>query len=129
MRLILVGWYLIKNLILGIDGGCFEGIESLLQKNSLPNFKKLIKDGVSAKLKVTIPPVTIPSWPCLFSGLTPEQLGYYFFDHPKKGLFSSKQWQDQSIFSIPKIRQFVLNVPGTYPAWKINGEMITGMMS
>ncbi|MFX0017185.1 MAG: alkaline phosphatase family protein [Candidatus Hermodarchaeota archaeon] len=112
-----------------MDGGCFEGIESLLQKNSLPNFKKLIKDGVSAKLKVTIPPVTIPSWPCLFSGLTPEQLGYYFFDHPKKGLFSSKQWQDQSIFSIPKIRQFVLNVPGTYPAWKINGEMITGMMS
>jgi predicted AlkP superfamily phosphohydrolase/phosphomutase len=84
---------------------------------------------VSARLKVTIPPVTIPSWPCLFSGLSPEQLGYYFFDHPERGLFSSKEWQDQSIFSIKKLKHFVLNVPGTYPAWKINGEMITGMMS
>ncbi|MFX0178498.1 MAG: alkaline phosphatase family protein, partial [Candidatus Hodarchaeota archaeon] len=89
----------------------------------------LIENGVSAKLKVTIPPVTIPSWPCLFSGLNPEQLGYYFFDHPRKGLFSSKEWQKESLFSIPKLKHFVLNVPGTYPAWKINGEMITGMMS
>jgi predicted AlkP superfamily phosphohydrolase/phosphomutase len=24
---------------------------------------------------------------------------------------------------------FILNVPGTYPAWKVNGEMITGMLS
>ncbi|MFX0180335.1 MAG: alkaline phosphatase family protein, partial [Candidatus Hodarchaeota archaeon] len=56
---------IIKNIVLGIDGGCFESIESLLHKNLLPNFKKLIENGVSAKLKVTIPPVTIPSWPCL----------------------------------------------------------------
>lgn len=28
-----------------------------------------------------------------------------------------------------ELKSFVLNVPGTYPAWKINGEMITGMMS
>jgi len=27
------------------------------------------------------------------------------------------------------LKSFVLNVPGTFPAWKINGEMITGMMS
>jgi len=100
-----------------------------LQKNLLPNFKKLIEDGVAANLKVTIPPVTIPSWPCLFSGITPQQLGYYWFDHPKKGLFNSEYWKEKSIFSINNLKQFVLNVPGTYPAWKINGEMITGMMS
>jgi len=116
-------------LIIGIDGGCFESIESLLQRNLLPNFKKIIENGVAAKLKVTIPPVTIPSWPCLFSGMTPEQMGYYWFDHPTKGLFNSGIWKEKSIFSINKVKQFVLNVPGTYPAWKINGEMITGMMS
>ncbi|MFX1315209.1 MAG: alkaline phosphatase family protein [Promethearchaeota archaeon] len=120
---------LITNIILGIDGGCFESIQSLLEKNLLPNFKKLLDEGFSSKLKVTLPPVTIPSWPCLFSGLTPEELGYYFFDHPKKGLFNSYEWQNKSIFSLIKLRNFVLNVPGTYPAWKINGEMIAGMMS
>lgn len=100
-----------------------------MQRNLLPNFKKLIENGVAAKLKVTIPPVTIPSWPCLFSGMTPKQLGYYWFDHPTKGLFNSGFWKDKSIFSINNLKHLVLNVPGTYPAWKINGEMITGMMS
>ena len=42
---------------------------------------------------------------------------------------NSGYWKEKSIFSITDLRQFVLNVPGTYPAWKINGEMITGMMS
>lgn len=27
------------------------------------------------------------------------------------------------------MKTFVLNVPGTFPAWKINGEMVAGMMS
>ena len=48
----------------------------------MPNFKKIIKNGFSSELTVTIPPITIPSWPSLFSGLTPEQLGYYWFNHP-----------------------------------------------
>ncbi len=119
----------IKNIILGIDGGCFEGIKHLLRKNALPNLKMLIEEGFSSTLIETIPPVTIPSWPCLFSGLTPEQLGYCWFDHPEKGLFNSYIWRDKSIFSIRKLKVFVLNVPGTFPAWEINGEMITGMMS
>lgn len=119
----------IKNVIIGIDGGCFEQIFPLIKKNLLPNFKKMINDGFYAKLNVTIPPITVPSWPCLFSGITPDQLGFSYFSHPKKGLFNSSFWRDYSIFSIPLIRSFVLNIPGTYPAWRINGEMFSGLMS
>ena len=86
----------------------------------LPNFQHLIEEGFSANLKVTIPPITIPSWPCIFSGLTPKQLGFYYFTHPEKGLFNSSFWRDMSIFSQIRDRSFILNVPGTYPAWKIN---------
>lgn len=119
----------IKNIILGIDGGCFESIEHLLKANLLPNLKKIIDEGFSSPLIETIPPVTIPSWPCLFSGMTPEQLGYCWFNNPLKGLFSSFKWQQRSLFSRESMKSFILNVPGTYPAWQINGEMITGMMS
>ncbi len=76
-----------------------------------------------------MPPITIPSWPCMFSGQNPQQLGYYWFTHPEKGLFNSFIWRERSIFSHKDLRQLVLNVPGTYPAWNINGEMITGLLS
>lgn len=101
----------------------------MLKRRLLPTFHKIIQNGFSSILKVSIPPVTIPSWPCLFSGMTPEQLGYYWFDHPQKGLFNSIKWRDFSIFSNLDLKIFALNVPGTYPAWKINGEMISGMLS
>ncbi len=44
-------------------------------------------------------------------------------------MFSSKLWKDKSIFSIPAIKSFCLNIPSTYPAWEINGEMITGLLT
>lgn len=116
-------------MILGIDGGSFTQINTLLKKNALPNFKKIIEKGYSATLKVTIPPITVPSWPCLFSGITPSQLGFNYFSVRGKGLFNSSHWRDRAIFSNPSLKSFVLNVPGTYPAWKIKGEMITGLMS
>ncbi|MFX1409539.1 MAG: alkaline phosphatase family protein [Promethearchaeota archaeon] len=118
-----------KNIIIGIDGGCFESIIPLLKNKRLPNFNRIIKNGFSAPLQVTVPHATIPSWPCLFSGLDVEGLGYYTFIHPLKGIFNSSVWRDKSIFSINEMKIFTLNVPGTYPAWKINGEMISGILS
>lgn len=38
-------------------------------------------------------------------------------------------WREKSILSIKDLRIFSLNIPGTYPAWKINGEMISGILS
>lgn len=120
----------IKNIIIGIDGGCFDHINPLLEKGLLPNFEKMIKNGFKSTLDVPIPPITIPSWPCLFSGASPNQLEYNYFIHPKKGIFNSYRWRDKSLFSLTSLpKTFVLNIPGSYPAWEINGEMITGMLS
>ncbi|MFW9773021.1 MAG: alkaline phosphatase family protein [Promethearchaeota archaeon] len=112
-----------------MDGGCFESILPLVKQNKLPNFKKIIDNGFSAPLQVTVPHATIPSWPCLFSGLDVVDLGYYTFIHPIKGMFSSLVWKEKSIFSLKDLKILALNVPGTYPAWPINGEMITGILS
>lgn len=61
--------------------------------------------------------------------MNPQKLGYLTFIHPINGVFNSNVWREKSIFSIKNIRIFTLNVPGTYPAWEINGQMITGILS
>jgi len=88
-----------------------------------------MENGFSSDLEVTLPHTTIPSWPCLFSGLDIEELGFFSFIHPFKGMFNSNVWKERSIFSREDLRVFILNVPGTYPAWRVNGEMITGILS
>jgi predicted AlkP superfamily phosphohydrolase/phosphomutase len=88
-----------------------------------------MKEGFYSVLKVTNPPVTIPSFPCIFSGLSVKDLGYFTFVNPVSGVFSSDLWRDKSIFSIKDLKIFSLNLPSTYPAWKINGEIITGLLT
>lgn len=80
-------------------------------------------------MNVTIPPVTIPSFPCLFTGLSVKDLGYCTFYDPSFGIFSSKLWREWSIMSNTNLRIFCLNLPSSYPAWNFNGEMITGMIT
>ncbi|MBA7519084.1 hypothetical protein ES705_11158 [subsurface metagenome] len=77
----------------------------------MSNFKKIFDNGYASKLKVTTPHQTIPSWPCLFSGLSVEQLGYYIFIHPIKGIFNSFEWRDKSFFFTEKLKNFYIKRP------------------
>ncbi|MBD3195356.1 MAG: hypothetical protein GF317_09890, partial [Candidatus Lokiarchaeota archaeon] len=122
-------YFLIKNIIIGIDGGSFNFILPLIRTNTLPNFQKILQNGFKGNLNVTTPPVTVPSWPCLFSGLSVEELGIDRFYRSSFGIFSSSYWASKSIFSVKGLRSFCLNIPSSYPAWNIEGEMITGMIS
>ncbi|MFX1480450.1 MAG: alkaline phosphatase family protein [Promethearchaeota archaeon] len=112
-----------------MDGGDFNHIIPSIKKGLLPNFKRILKDGFYSKFRVSIPPVTIPSFPCLFSGVSPTDLGYCTFYDPSFGIFTSNLWKAKSIFNYENLRVFCLNLPSTYPAWPINGEMITGLLT
>ncbi len=118
-----------RTVLLGIDGASFNIIRPLLKRHQLPNFEKIINNGYTANLLAPIPPSTIPSWPCLLSGMTPQQLGFPYFYSKNKGLFNSKVWKEKAIFSNKNFKSLVLKIPGTYPAWPINGMMISGILA
>lgn len=64
-----------KLILFGLDGGTLPIIERMVEEKRLPTFDKLMKEGVHGKLKSTIPPITIPAWISMFTGMTPENLG------------------------------------------------------
>lgn len=114
-----------KLFVFGIDGASFEIIQGLINQGHLKNFKHVLEKGSYANL-ITLPPKTIPMWPCIFMGVSATDLGY--FDFYRNGtLFLSDQMKGKTIFDVlSQEKHLVLNLPGSYPSWNINKYMIAG---
>ncbi|MBD3203423.1 hypothetical protein GF327_03955 [Candidatus Woesearchaeota archaeon] len=123
-----------KVVIIGLDGGNFDIIQKW--KDKLPTLKKFIDHGSSGYLKTTIPPLTIPAWPSFYTGKNPGKYGVFdFVDRTSKNknkIVDSTYVKSDSLWSIlskDNKKCCVINVPLTYPAKKINGLMITGLLT
>ena len=110
-------------------------------RNKLPNFSKLMDQGVYGKIKSTVPPIEPQAWSCILSGKNPGHFGYwdltyrddYCYGQPKP---VSSRVRDERVDSIYKIlaehgkRVAIINVPGTYPPPEIpNGCCISSFMT
>jgi len=125
-----------KLVIFGIDGGSFKLIEQW--KDELPNFKKFMQNGIYGELESTIPPVTCPAWPCMFTGKNPGKLGMYDFTRYLVGqerMFRINNSLDYSSSAMWKMlnahgkKVGLLNLAMTFPPQKIDSFMVCGVGS
>jgi predicted AlkP superfamily phosphohydrolase/phosphomutase len=123
-----------KLIVFGIDGGSLKLIEQW--RKELPNFQKIMEGGVFGELESTIPPVTCPAWPCMFTGKNPGKLGMYEFlnlQFAEEGGFKPFSSSDYHASSLWKIlndygrKVGLLNVPMTFPPHEINSFMVCGL--
>jgi predicted AlkP superfamily phosphohydrolase/phosphomutase len=123
-----------KAVVFGIDGGSLKLIEQW--RDELPNFKKIMGKGVYGGLESTIPPLTCPAWPAMFTGKNPAQLGMYDFikylPHQKQKfkVHSSLNYSSSAIWTMlnahdKKVGLF--NVAMTFPPQKIDSFMVCGL--
>ncbi len=127
----------IKVFVVGLDGATWDVILPFVKEGKLPTFKKLLENGTWGILKSTIPPVTVPAWPSFATGKNPAKLGVYNFIivDTKTGkvrivkssdVRSKKIWNYLSFYGK---RSIIINHPVTYPPEKINGVVISGMLT
>jgi len=114
-----------KVLIVGFDGATWR----LINRFNLPTFRKLAKKGIVATMKSTLPPITIPAWPSMFSGYNPGKIGAVDFKRRGKNgdfeLVNSGVWRGKLIWDrLRNIRFLVLNIPFTYPPYRITGDLV-----
>ncbi len=137
--------------VIGIDGGTFKIIDSLIKKGKLPHLDKIIKSGVRGILKSTYPPVTAAAWVSFMTGKNPGKHGFFDFreynpeeyvpsfipvekDAVKEKVTSlhSSRFSGKTIWDFlgdAGYEMTVVAVPMTYPPWKINGRMVSGFPS
>jgi predicted AlkP superfamily phosphohydrolase/phosphomutase len=126
--------HILKTLIIGLDGADLGFIHERISAGELPNLKKLIADGASAKLRSTPAFTSAAAWSAIITGKNPGKNRVFDWMNKRPGggfvesIVSSTHregnafWQEYE----PEIRSAIIHVPCTYPPQRINGLMISG---
>jgi predicted AlkP superfamily phosphohydrolase/phosphomutase len=121
--------------VIGIDGGTMDLVLPWVREGRLPHIGRLVHEGSSGELESIIPPLTGPAWVSFMTGVNPGKHGV--FDFMKPGLEAVKLINFESIraptlweiLSQQGRKQIIVNMPITYPPPKINGALISGILS
>ncbi len=122
-------------IIIGLDGATLDLMDPWMNEGNLPTFKKIRDQGVYGKLRSTTPYYSAPAWVSIVTGCQPGKHGIYDFfrtDTYKKSIVSSRYRKVPAVWNIltqDDKKSLIVNVPGTYPPEKIDGVMITGLLT
>ena len=115
-----------------LDGAPFGVFSSLARKGVLPNMRKLMKIGCFNVLNSTVPPISPVAIPSLLTGRNPGKHGLFGFGYMENGFFrpyTSKSIAGETLWdmlSAANRKVILLNVPWTFPPFKVNGIMVSG---
>ncbi|MHC3437788.1 alkaline phosphatase family protein [Natrialbaceae archaeon A-gly3] len=118
--------------VLGVDGVPWDLLSTFIDAGELPNFQRLVDEGVSAPLESTVPPTTPTAWPSIATGMWPDKHGIYGFQRLETDY--TQRMNTSADLSQPALWHLlspatVGNVPMTFPAQEVDGRMVSGMMS
>ena len=118
--------------VLGLDGIPWQQLDAWIDAGELPNFERLRNEGAAGSLESTMPPTTALAWPSIATGAWPDKHGIYGFQklagNYSHSMSTSRDWDHPALWDdlTPAV---TANVPMTYPAREIDGDMVTGMMT
>ena len=123
--------------VIGLDGATFSLLDRWVATGDMPHLGELMERGTRAELISTIPPVTGPAWTSMTTGVSPGQHGIFDFVKWKADGITHRLAQSGDC-TVPRLwdviggagrRVGAFQVPVTYPAWPVNGFMVTGMLT
>jgi len=125
--------------VIGIDGGSPHLISKGIERHELDTFSHIKAQGVSGILESVKNPLTAPAWASFLTGRNPGKHGVFDFYKFKgtdgrvyRRLVNGKDIQVETIYetlSKQGKRVGLLNVPMTYPPKKVNGFVVTGLLT
>ncbi len=102
-------------------------------RSSMPHVARLMERGTWGPLRSCVPPITVPAWASMLSGLDPGQLGLYGLRDRRPG---SYQLDLADSARLPRSLVWdrlgaagkqvaVLFVPPSYPPFEVNGSLVS----
>jgi predicted AlkP superfamily phosphohydrolase/phosphomutase len=99
----------------------------------MPNLTSLCARGTYARLRSTVPPITVPAWTAMVSGRDPGELGLYGFRKRAPGsyglsLVSSRDVVAERVWDVlgrAGLRSSLIGVPPSSPPFPVKGELVS----
>ncbi len=103
-----------------------------------PRLKELFDRCQRGTLRTIDPPITVPAWAVMFSGMDPGSLGIYGFRHRKPGTYWDQYVPSSRTLMQPMVwdrlsrvgkRVCVMGMPPGYPPPAVNGVYISDFLT
>ncbi len=121
-----------KVLVAGLDCATAEIVFD--RRAEFPVLDRLLAGGLHGTLRSSDPPITIPAWMVMMTGLDPGRLGLYGFRH-RQGYVYDKMWIANSrAVKAKRVWDFLgeaggqsvlVSVPPSYPPYPVAGNLIS----
>jgi predicted AlkP superfamily phosphohydrolase/phosphomutase len=144
-----------KAFIIGIDGVPYSLLSTYIKNGIMPNLKKILSQGFTLRqMNASIPDISSVSWTSFATGVNPGEHGIYGFTdlRPKsyalyfpnskdrkaptfwevlgKTADTTSSLSRQYLSNVDRpYRSIVLNMPHTYPAYPMNGILVSGFVA
>jgi len=123
--------------VVGIDGLPYTLVQKFTADGTFPFLSTLVKSGHLAQMKVSLPEISAVSWPSFMTGRNPGLHGIFGFTdlRPNSYQMSFPSFADLKTPTLwDRLGQagknsVVINQPGTYPARKIPGALVSGFVA
>ena len=120
-----------------VDAGTFDVILPWVKEGALPTFRRLMEEGAWGELQSEIPPITVNNIVSMVTGKNAGKHGVLHWlkreaETGKWRLIDSRAIGTETLWDILGAggkRVIVLNVPLTYPPRRVNGLMVTGLLT
>lgn len=124
-------------MVVGIDGLPYSLVQKLTADGVFPFLAELVRGGHLTQMTVSLPEISAVSWPTFMTGKNPGEHGIFGFTDLKPNSYQMV-FPSFSDLKTPTLwdrlgelgkRSVVINQPGTYPARKIPGVLISGFVA
>lgn len=129
-----------KALIIGVDGVPHGLITRMMEQGHMKELERIANAGYTVhKMRASYPDISSVSWTSFMTGVNPAQHGIFGFTDLKPNSYdlyfpNSRDikapifWQN--LHGQGKVkRTLVLNIPNTYPAFPIEGLLVSGFVA
>jgi predicted AlkP superfamily phosphohydrolase/phosphomutase len=106
--------------------------------DKMPNLKRIVARSRYGTLRTIDPPITVPAWAVMQSGVDPGSLGIYGFRHRRPGTYHEMYTPTSAMIPRPCVwdilsraghRVAVIGMPPGYPPPTVNGVYISDFLT